>query len=107
MKYPISKILFVILVGISEVNSQFPLDTTLEECSNQLFFLENSAYQPTRGEHSIRNPAFLWKSKLEEYGMAEEIYEKLDEDRYEYMLYAFNPTYGLEVIVSVSNYIKW
>ena len=97
MKYPISKILFLILYGVSEVHSQFPLDTTLEECGNQLFFLENSAYQPRKGEAKIRNPAFFWKSKLVEYGMAEEIYEKLDEDRYEYMLYAFNPKFGLEV----------
>lgn len=66
-------------------------------CLNQVFFLENSAYQPQKGEYRIRNPGYYWKQNIIDYGYGQEIFDKLDETKYEYMFHAYHSSFGLEV----------
>ena len=66
-------------------------------CLNEVFLLENPHYQPTKGELKIRNPAYHWKKKIEHFKVANEIYEKVDENEYQYMFHAYHPRFGLEI----------
>ena len=47
------------------------------DCTKQVFFLENSAYQPQKGDTRIRNPGYYWKHNVILNGYGDEIYEKL------------------------------
>ena len=67
------------------------------DCTNKLFFLENPSYQPQKGEIRIRNPGYYWKQKVINYGYGKEIYEKLDESKYDYMFHSYHSGFGLEV----------
>ena len=67
------------------------------DCTKQVFFLENSAYQPQKGDTRIRNPGYYWKHNVIFNGYGDEIFEKLDESKYEYMFHAYHPQFGLEV----------
>ena len=90
--------LFLISIILGEAKSNNYLEYVQSpECRNELFLLENSHYQPGKGDYKIRNPGFFWKSQIEIYNIGKEIYEELDESTYEYMFHAFHPKFGLEV----------
>ena len=93
MKKIIYHILIFTLSRFKICKTEMLLVENKQVCTDELFFLENSAYQPRKGESRIRNPAFFWKTKLEEYRQGDEIYDKLDETQYEYMLYAFQQNF--------------
>ena len=92
----LKQILLVSLCAVS-ISAISDISIPLTECTDELFLLENQHYQPRKGDYRIRNPGYFWKSRLEEYGIAEEMYEKLDENEYEYMFHSVHPTFGVEV----------